>query len=591
MTQEPQLLGFYVRIRKQPKIAFIAVDLRWEDETGYFAPFSYAAYKLEAAIRQCDEFAHVETKVFEQVTADPNTFLETLLAFEPTLVAASTYLWSLPTFVALAKLLRQHDPSVRFVMGGPSARRSMLDQAAYREDARLIDAVVFGDGEVVIRELARHHLDDDWRQKVSGLNYRTPLGWRSTGELGRPVLDDYATPYHLGTSPPGKMGFIESYRGCPIACAFCQWGDERADRVHSRDYLIEMFRGLDASGVKDVLCLDAALNLSPRAFKALLEAEREVRALAKRRLQCHLYPLMLKDEHYEFIKLVGDFQAAIGIQSLDTKVLADLGRPFDARRFSAAIDDMRSAMTLDMEFMMGLPGDNPAAFRETFHKVVEMADNVRVFWCLALPDAFLERVEQFNMQFDPKTLMVTSCNGWTYEGMRQEWDYMMEFGAKHERFHAGPNWLGFTTPRGSERTPKLRPQPGWESTDGESQDSGGAPRTPEINVWTLPDVAAAALAAQLGAHAQGWELRSARQDRQSLLLELDSPGGGVVLEAKSERSGRRSFHSYQGIAYSHRGAVNGDDAKQLRAIIELIHEAARPHVPPAAASSGDTGSN
>src|SRR5262249_8878996 len=149
-------------------------------------------------------------------------------------------------------------------------------------------------------------LDEDWRNKIPGLNYRTSLGWRSTGELGRPVLDDYPTPYHLGTSPPGKMGFFESYRGCPIACAFCQWGDQRADRIHGREYLTQMLRHLDASKVKDVMCLDAALNLSPRAFRNLLEAEREVRAFAERRLQCHLYPLMLKDEHYEFIELVDD---------------------------------------------------------------------------------------------------------------------------------------------------------------------------------------------------------------------------------------------------------------------------------------------
>ena len=47
-----------------PRIAFVAVDLRWEDETGYFATFSYAAYKLAAAIRGSEEFSQVATRVF-----------------------------------------------------------------------------------------------------------------------------------------------------------------------------------------------------------------------------------------------------------------------------------------------------------------------------------------------------------------------------------------------------------------------------------------------------------------------------------------------------------------------------------------------
>lgn len=561
-------------MRRNPKIAFVAIDLRWEDETGYFAPFSYAAYKLEAAIREREEFEHIETRVFELVSRDPEVFLAALMEYQPTLVAASTYLWSLPTFVALAKLLRQRDPSIAFVMGGPSARRSMLELAPYRDDAHHIDAVVDGDGEVVIRQLARHHLDDDWRSKVPGLNYRTSLGWRSTGELGRPVLDDYTTPYHLGTAPPGKMGFFESYRGCPIACAFCQWGDQRADRVHSREYLAQMLRHLDASGVRDVLCLDAAINLSPRAFRNLLDAEREVRALANRRLQCHLYPLMLKDEHYEFIELVGDFQAAIGIQSLDPGVLEALGRPFEPARFAAAIDSMRDAMTLDMEFIMGLPRDNPKAFRETFHRVVEMGDNVRVFWCLALPDAFLERIDEFDIVFDPKTLMVESCNGWTYDDMRQEWEYMLDFGSKCERLHHGPNWLGFTTPTGTARAAERhRTGAGLAAKQMREQ-------AQELVVdWTMPSEVAERLAMRLASRASGWSLRGARRDRQALLLEFDSPGGGVVLEAVAERAGGQSFHSHLGVAYSHRGQVDRNDAKQLRQVIELIHDETRPLIP------------
>ncbi len=557
--------------RRTPRIAFIAVDLRWEDDTGYFAPFSYAAYKLEAAVRGCEELEHVETRVFELEGRDPEVFLAALLEYQPTMVAASTYLWSLPTFVTLAKRLKQLDTGIVFVMGGPSARRSMLDLAPYREDARYLDAVVFGDGETLIRSLARHHLDDDWREKIPGLNYRGPLGWRSTGEPERPKLDDYLTPYHLGSAPPGKMGFFESYRGCPIACAFCQWGDQRADRVHSREYLAEMLRHLDASGVKDVMCLDAALNLSPRAFRALLEAEREVGAFRHRRLQSHLYPLMLKPEHYEFIEMIGDFMGAIGIQSLDPGVLEVLGRPYDPERFTAAIDSMRGTVTIDTEFIMGLPHDNPKAFRQTFHKVVEMSDNVRVFWCLALPDALLERTKEFDIRFDPHTLMVESLVGWTNDDLRREWDYMMEFGAKYQRMRYGPNWLGFGTNEGDHAQP--------ENARYEHSDARHAEPELEPASWTMPQETFARLHARLERHASGWQVRTARRDRGSLLLELDSPGGGVVLEIVPEQAGAPSFHSHRGVSYSYRGRVDRDDAKQLRQVIELVHDDASPLVP------------
>ena len=554
-------------LRKSPRIAFIAVHLRWEDDTGYFAPFSYAAYKLEAAVRGCPELEHIETKVFELGSSDPEVFFTALREYGPTLVAASTYLWSLPTFVTLAKLLKQHDPEIRFVMGGPSARRSMLDLSLYREDAGFIDAVVFGDGEPVMRELARHHQDDDWRAKIPGLNYRGSLGWRSTGELERPVLDDYLTPYHLGTAPKGKMGFFETFRGCPIACAFCQWGDQRSDRVHSREYLAETLRHIDAAGVKDMWCLDAALNLSPRGFRALLAAEREVGAFANRRVQGHLYPLQLRPEHHEFIEMVGDFLASIGVQSLVPSVLEALGRPFDPARFTAAIESMRGSVSIGTEIIMGLPRDNPKAFRETFHKVIDMSDTVRVFWCLALPDAFLDRTEEFDIRFDPKTLMIQSCMGWSNDDLRREWDYMLEFCGELERFHHGPNWMGFGT-----ETVEYMQHP----------DDSGAPaqaRISDVRAWSMAAGDSARIDAALAAQGLQWTLRGARRDRGSLLLELDSPGGGVVLELAPGGPEVQCFVAHRGLAYSYRGEIAREDLEPLRRVIELVHDEASAHLP------------
>src|SRR5258706_5312481 len=121
-----------------PRIAFVAVDLRWEDQTGNFAPFSYASYKLEAAVKSLPELAGVETRVFDLPSADPDDFFSALAQYQPTLVAASTYVWSTATFTRLAQKLKQHDPPVRFVMGGPSARRSALELDPYRAHLPLI---------------------------------------------------------------------------------------------------------------------------------------------------------------------------------------------------------------------------------------------------------------------------------------------------------------------------------------------------------------------------------------------------------------------------------------------------------------------
>jgi Radical SAM superfamily/B12 binding domain len=536
-------------VAKDPRIAFVAVDLRWEDQTGGFTPFSYAAYKLDASLRGDPELAGVQSAVFDLPSADPERFLEELEAFRPTLVAASTYVWSTSTFMTLARRLKERDPSIRFVMGGPSARRSVLELPPYRDGLPFLDAVVTGEGEEVMRLLAREHLRDDWKSTVPGLSFPGPLSWRTSAPIERPVLDDYPTPYQVGTAPSGKMGFMETFRGCPIHCAFCQWGEERSDRVHGSEYLAENLRALDRSDVNDVLFLDAAFNLSSRAFRHLLEAERQVGALAHRSTSGHIYPIELKDQHFELMARVGHFRGCIGIQSFDEQVLKRLGRPSETRRLETAIESLRGRITIEAEFIMGLPGDTPASFRRTFHRAVELCDSIRVFWCLALPDALLERAAEFDISFDPRTFKVESCAGWSAEDLKREWDYMLEFGAGRTNLYYGDNWLGFATvPAGQPvEDAVIRPR-----------ELAGRPALGILQQRVAREIA-------------GWRLERVRKDRESWLFDLGSPGGEVVVSVEPARPELRSFLQLDGLSYSHRGKLGPGCDVGLRRVIQLLH--------------------
>lgn len=543
---------------RSPRVAIVAVDLTWEDDSGAFAPFSYAAYKLDASLRSSAELCHVESRVFDLQSADSDAFFEALRDYRPTLVAASTYIWSVDTFVRLAEKLRQHDPTIRFVMGGPSARESVLKLPPYRERMRAVDAVVEGEGEQIMRMLVAAHDDPEWQRNVPGLAIPGPLSFRRSAAIDRPVLDDYPTPYHVGAAPPGKMGFLETFRGCPIACAFCQWGEQRSDRVHSYEYLKGTLEALDESLVTDVMVLDAAFNLSPRAFRNFLRAERDVGALRSRRVQGHIYPTRLKEEHYELFELVGDFRGSIGIQSLVPEALQKIGRPFDRAKFDAAIDSVRGHLAIDTEFIMGLPGDSPESFRETLHQSIEMSDTVRVFWCLALPDAFLEKAAHFGMEFDPLTFKVQSCDGWTEDDLHREWEYAAALAAKHQRGVVGDNWMGFAC---SEREQAMR---GTVSPHGVFGSDRVEPETIRR------------LRASVGHSGLDWRLDGVTRERDSLCFALDSPHGSVMLAAEPARVGMPSFVTLAGVAYSHRGELARRAAPELRRVIDAVHSETAP---------------
>jgi radical SAM superfamily enzyme YgiQ (UPF0313 family) len=490
--------------------------------------------------------------VIDLPTADPEPFFAAIEAFRPTLVAASTYIWSVRTFLDLAARVRRWDPDVRFVMGGPAVRPSLLDLPPYRDGARGVDAIVTGEGEEVVAALARHHRRADWLDHVPGLLVPHALGYRATAPIERPTLDDYASPYELGRVPPGLAGFVETFRGCPIHCEFCQWGEQKADRVHGADYLERHLRGLQATDAATVFFVDAAFNLSPRAFRNVVEAERRVGVLRTRAVHGHLYPTFLKEEHLEFFDRAGYVQAAIGIQSFDEAVLDRLGRPFDVDRFEGVLRSMRGRIPLDVEIIFGLPGDNPASFRQTLERSLELADEVSVFYALALPDALIERAGEYAIDFDPETFRLRSCEGWTEDDLSRGWEELVAYTRTFDNHIERDTWVAFSTEK---RTAPLR----------------GVP-------MPIPHESIERLASSLSSSAPAWSVGRVHRESSTVFVELGSPHGTVVLEIEPAREGGRQFSLKDGVAYSHRGELPAGAAPELRRVIDALHADAQPMV-------------
>lgn len=530
-----------------PRVVFLAVDTQWVDPSGSYASFSYAVRKLEASVRSAPDLAHVETHVVDLKSDDPESFFAAIQALRPTVVAASVYIWSVRTFLEVARLVKQWDPSIRVVFGGPAARASLFSLGPYRPLTRYVDAIATGEGEEVIRAILRD-VDGSGLPQIPGLLLPHPLGLRATAPAERPELDAYASPYQLGTAPVAHTGFIETFRGCPISCAFCQWGEQRSDRVYSAEYLASHLRGLVASRAQNVFFTDAAFNLSARAFRNLLLAEREVGALSHFTIHGHLYPTHVNEMHLDFMAKVGKAQVSIGVQTFDPEVLRKLGRPFDLDRFERVLRDLRGRIAIDVELIYGLPGDNPDSFRRTFDKTLELADTVRVFFPMVLPDALLERADDYKIKFDPVTFMIEECDGWTARELTEGWERLARSTEGLANRMVAPTWFGFQTRSGSERAAVSH--------------QGPPPVAPE-RMQPLVDT--------LRAGVRGWSVTNVRQEPNRLLLELGSPAGAIVLEVFTAKGEARFFARHGALAYAYRGKIDQTSASMLGRVIEVLH--------------------
>ena len=115
----------------------------------------------------------------------------------------------------------------------------------------------------------------------------------------------------------------------------------------------------------------------------------------------------------------------VGLQSFDNEVLAHVERSYDERRFSENLRRLTDVAGVAVEIILGLPGDSPENFRRSFLRARELPCALRVYHCVVLPSALMVRApENYAMQFDPHSLKMESCLGWSAEALQREIDFL-----------------------------------------------------------------------------------------------------------------------------------------------------------------------
>ena len=99
---------------------------------------------------------------------------------------------------------------------------------------------------------------------------------------------------------------------------------------------------------------------------------------------------------------------------MDPEVLRMHQRSMQSARFESAVHRLASVTNIELQIIFGLPGDTPDGFRRTLDYALSMPAAVRAYHCLVLPDALMTRgLPEWGMEFDPRTLAMTSCLGWS----------------------------------------------------------------------------------------------------------------------------------------------------------------------------------
>lgn len=492
------------------------------DPTGFWP--SYAVLRVLAELVQTAP-PDVEVRLFDVAEGSADEAWGELERYAPDLLGCSAYVWSFPRLLAMAAALKRQRPETTVVFGGPSARPAMFELDRYRPSAAAVDALVVGEGERTFATMAALRTRDAVAlASLPGVSVKTATGWTAPTGTANQDVDALASPYALGLVPRSEMASVETFRGCPLSCAFCQWGAATGRAgTFSAPTIARDLEAIAELGFGGVQLIDAGINLNPSAFRNLVEAEQRARVLERLPLSFEVYPSRLSDDHLRFFERARLGTVGIGVQSWDRGVLDPLGRHQSEERAKEVVRTLAGlGAQVFVELILGLPGDSPDGFRRTLERSLELPCQVRVFRCLVLPDALMTRAPVgANIAFDSDTLRLTSCAGFSEADL--------------ERLASELDELAISLP--------MTPFSTWLLGRGEQ--TGG-----RLDAALVRGVAEAIGVATGGR----WQLLGVDPKPTPRLLRMAAAGEELWVEIRAEDPGQRSFAAAGGLAFSYRGA-------------------------------------
>lgn len=402
----------------------VALLARYPDRDPAMPQFipNLGLYMIDAALH-ASALPGLEIKVWDLTGGEVDGVAAEVAAFDPDVVGCSVFLWSFGFFLDLAVAVKADDPERLIVFGGPSARPVMLEHAAYRGKSAAVDLLVINEGEDTFRDVVEStDRSPAALATIPGVAFRSEGQWRESATRPLGDLNLLPSPYEMSLVPSVGLGILQTYRGCPFTCSFCEWGTmESPKRVRTAQNLRAEFAAMQRMGVGAALLADAGLNLNHAAFQNLRSAAEQTDFLSQRGLICEVYPAKVRQEHLDFLAGVADPYVGVGLQSFDNKVLANVERKYDEARFDETLRALVDVSHVAVEIIVGLPGDAPDAFRRNFERARRLPCALRVYHCVVLPSALMVRSPpEHRLDYDPLSLKMRSCLGWSAAALADE---------------------------------------------------------------------------------------------------------------------------------------------------------------------------
>ena len=190
------------------------------------AHLPYAVGMLQAFSMKDKQVADIysfESIIFERKS--PREIIDGIS--DPSVIGFSCYVWNYEFNKTIASAVREKYPECKIIFGGHHVREGHEQLEKYS----FIDVLIHGEGEEAFRDVLLCFAGKKDFCEVKNISYR--LGDECFDNVKAPILlCDYPSPYLEGVFDPiidanpqyEFIALLETNRGCPYSCAYCDWG-------------------------------------------------------------------------------------------------------------------------------------------------------------------------------------------------------------------------------------------------------------------------------------------------------------------------------------------------------------------------------
>jgi radical SAM superfamily enzyme YgiQ (UPF0313 family) len=358
----------------------------------------------------------------------------------------SNYMWSIDHNLSVSAAVKQNDAGNITIHGGPSTPEYEQACEDFMARNRSVDIAVHGEGEVAACQVlaAIERLDNgvlqptDRLSDVPGITFRKPGGarrdlTRTDARMRMPSPDSVPSPYIEGIfdayEARVEAAIIETNRGCPFRCTFCDWGSATNQKV-TRFELNRVHGELDWIGRNRIGVLwiaDANFGMLKRD---LAIAEKIVDVKRRYGYPQEVVVNYTKNANERLAEIIRVFteggiisQGIISIQTTDPETLKIIDREnIKTEKYDRLLEIFSElGLPLSTDLMIGLPGITPDAFDKDLQRYIDADVSVKAYPTQLLPNspmAHPDYIKKYQIEVDENGFLL-SCSSYTRAELEQ----------------------------------------------------------------------------------------------------------------------------------------------------------------------------